>query len=138
MSEQEQDFSASFPETTEFGGVTWTRTKLGDDGTVNYELKDDYWRRVHRYEDGRWLGSCRFSFGENVPLIFDGVPGKIFDTRDEAMRHVLYFTPDSAIAEVIEWLVSNGHLEGSNAVQAGILLGRKQVFAEIENLKTAA
>ena len=131
MSEQEQ-----FPETIEFGGEVWKRTMQGDDGTANYEI--DWKRRIHRYDNGRWLGSVGISFGENAPRIFNELPGKIFDTQAEAMQYVLGLTPDSAIAEVIEWLVTNGHLEGTNAIQAGVAAGRKQVFAEIENLKTAA
>lgn len=138
MSEQEIDFSAAYPETIEFGGKTWKRTNLGTDGTVDFEIDGDERRYVHRYDDGRWLGSVLTRFGENAPRIFNYSLGHIFDTQAEAMRHVVDLTENSVIAEVIEWLVTKGYLEGSTAVQAGILLGRKQVFSEIENLKTAA
>ncbi len=138
MKEQEQ-----FPETIEFGGEVWKRTRLGEGEKggmlVDYEIEGEGARRVHRYDDGRWLGSRRLWFGTvPVPRALDQDPYDIFDTQAEAMRYVLDLTPDAAIAEVIEWLVTNRHLEGSNAVQAGIAAGRKQVFAEIENLKTAA
>lgn len=137
MSEQEKDF----PETIEFGGETWTKKRATDDGAVDYCLPagGGY---VHRYGDGsgsagQWLGRRYMKF-QNAPRIFDKDPGEIFDTQAEAMRYVLDLTPEAAIAEVVEWLVTKGYLEGSTAVHAGILLGRKQVFAEIENLKTAA
>lgn len=133
MSEQD------FPETIEFGGATWTKGPAKDDGSVEYRLSFGY---VYRYpagtgSAGRWLGTAYVKF-QNAPRIFSDIPGKIFGTQAEAMRYVLELTSDSVIAEVIEWLVTNGHLEGSNAIQAGIAAGRKQVFAEIESLKTAA
>lgn len=136
MSEQKQDF----PETIQFGGEVWKRTGLdeGEGGMlVDYEVEGKG-ARIHRYEDGRWLGSRKMSFGDAVPRVFNTYPMKIFVNQEKAMRFALGLTSDSAIAEIIEWLTTNGHLEGSTAVQAGIELGRKQVFSEIENLKTAA
>lgn len=135
MNEQEH-----LPEIIEFGGETWTKEPVKDEGSVEYRLQSRgyvYRCPAGNASAGRWLGISYVKF-QNAPRIFDGMPGKIFDTQAEAMRYVLDLTSDSAITEVIEWLVTNGHLEGTNAIQAGVAAGRKQIFAEIENLKTAA
>ncbi len=133
--------AAAFPETIAFGGKTWKRRIPGEPGEVNYdadrETGGEYFY-IHRYPSGSWCWQHQFPEKTGIPEAFDNRTSGLVDSLEDAMRAAIDSTFAEHIQELLGWLDREGLLAGSDAFEAGIAAGRKQVFAEIENLKTAA
>lgn len=83
-----------WPDSMEFGGITWSRNKHRDDGAIEYVgIQTGIGRvRVYQYPDGAWGGwndLDQIITFEYEPVALHRIAGTIVDTREDAMSFCL-------------------------------------------------